>query len=46
METKIEDRTDIAADTILEMFFWDPEDKKKKEQVKRYLLDFVLREVY
>ena len=37
-----EDRIDIAAGTLMEMLQWDPENAKKRDQVKRYLRDFVL----
>jgi hypothetical protein len=39
---KLENRLDIASSTILEMLQWDPENVRKKAQVKKYLREFVL----
>jgi len=42
---EMERRLDIASSTLLEMLQWDPENVKKKAQVKKYLEEFVLRGV-
>jgi hypothetical protein len=39
---EIEKRLDIASSTILEMLQWDPENVRKKEQLKKYLRGFLL----
>ena len=42
---QIDNRIDIAAGTLMEMLHWDPENVKKKEQVKKYLKEFLLKDL-